>query len=112
MPSRGLIQPDYTAPIARAGEPQFGALLINRSGVGAGEVDFGYRSPPDNWTPEEKGDLATAALMLYEAIVRDTGQRGSESVIERIKTAWEKDTDGPIHRIHDASAREDRRGRR
>lgn len=42
-PCREPIRYDYTQPIARTGEQQFGCILRNRSGFDAGKIDFGAR---------------------------------------------------------------------
>ena len=82
---------DFTRPIARIGEPVFASIIRNRSGIDAGEIDYVYRSPKEIFCDQDKEDIATAALMLYESISRDMGKNGSPAVIKRIKKQWEED---------------------
>ena len=81
---------DFTQPIARHGEPIFASIIRNRSGIDAGEIDYAYRSPKKIFCDQDKEDIATTALLLYESISRDMGENGSPEIIKRIKKQWEE----------------------
>ncbi len=66
------IKPDYTLPIARSGEQQFGAIVRNRSGMDAGELDYGARDIT-HLHPSEQQDAVNAAYCLYQSFCNQTG---------------------------------------
>lgn len=74
--------PDYTAPIARAGEQQFAAIVRNRSGIGAGEIDFGARSINDLCDGDQQ-DAVDAVFMVYLKWCEETGKRAAQHLRDR-----------------------------
>ena len=69
--------PDYTLPISRAGEQQFACVLRNRSGMGAGEIDFGLRDCT-SLCEEEQQDLVDTVFALYEAVCHQLQKRAKQ----------------------------------
>ena len=67
-------KPDYTEPIARKGEQQFACILRQRSGVSAGEIDYGLRDCTILGDAEQQ-EICDVAWMLYESICHQTGKR-------------------------------------
>ena len=65
---------DYTTPIARKGEQQFACILRQRSGVSAGEIDFGLRDCTILGEAEQQ-DVCDVAFALYQSICRQTGKQ-------------------------------------
>lgn len=65
---------DYTLPIARVGEEQFGCILRNRSGFDAGNIDYGARFI-DTLSDAEQQDVCDTAYALYKAFCRQTGKK-------------------------------------
>jgi hypothetical protein len=70
-------EPDYTLPIARTGEQQFGCILRQRSGVSAGEIDFALRDCTV-LSDADQQDACDCAYMMYESICRQTGKQSSK----------------------------------
>ena len=69
---------DYRRPIARANEPQYAAIIRNRSGMDSGKLDFALRDC--TILPEqEQQEVVDTAFMLYEAMCR---QLNRKSVLE------------------------------
>lgn len=63
--------------IARTGETEFAAIVRNRSGQDAGEIDFGLKHGPvlDSLSDYDKQQLVQTAYSLAEAIEAATGKR-------------------------------------
>lgn len=69
----------FDRPIAREGEQQFACILRNRSGIDAGEIDFGLRdctSLPDG----EQQDVVDIAFALYSAACRQLNKRAKRDI--------------------------------
>jgi hypothetical protein len=67
------VKPDFTMPIARPGEQQFGCILRNRSGIDAGNIDYGARMI-DTLSNAEQQDVCDMAYALYQSFCRQTGK--------------------------------------
>lgn len=65
---------DYTLPIARTGEQQFACILRNRSGVSAGEIDFGARFI-DELSEREQQAAIESVYSVYLKWCRETGKK-------------------------------------
>lgn len=63
---------DYTLPIAREGEEQFGCILRNRSGMDAGNIDFGLRDCT-HLHPSEQQDIVDMCYAMYESACSQLG---------------------------------------
>lgn len=67
---------DLTRPIARSGEQQFAAIMRNRSGMDAGNIDYGLRVfAVENLGDGEKQDICDTAFALYQNICQYAGLR-------------------------------------
>lgn len=64
----------YTSPIARTGEQQFACILRNRSGVDAGEIDFGARFINDLSDREQQAAIESV-YSVYLKWCRETGKK-------------------------------------
>lgn len=67
-------RPDYTLPIARTGEQQFGCIMRQRSGMDAGCIDMGARRI-DHLSEGDQQDAVDSAYSLYETFCSQTGMR-------------------------------------
>jgi len=65
----------YIHPIARTREQQFACILRNRSGVSAGEIDFGARFI----TPLSDGDQQAAIEAVYSVYLKWCSETGKKS---------------------------------
>lgn len=74
------VKPDFTLPIARAGEQQFAAIVRNRSGMDAGELDFGVRQFAKFLHPGEMQAMTNTAYALYESVCEQTGLRATREL--------------------------------
>lgn len=74
------VRPDFTLPIARSGEQQFAAIVRNRSGMDAGELDFGVRSFSEFLHPSERQKMSNTAYALYESVCEQTGVRATREL--------------------------------
>jgi hypothetical protein len=68
------VRSDFTQPIARSGEQQFGAIVRNRSGIDAGSVDFSARMIGELCEGDQQ-DCVEMAYCLYESFCNQTGKR-------------------------------------
>jgi len=75
---------DYTTPIARTGEQQFAVILRNRSGISAGEIDFGARSINELPVPDQQMAI-DCLLCVYHNWTEETGLKGAPHLLERLK---------------------------
>lgn len=61
-------------PVARSGETEFAAIIRNRSGMDAGEIDFSIKSARvDELSEAEKKDICFIAERLHQTICSMTG---------------------------------------
>lgn len=74
--------PDYTLPIARNGEQQFAAIVRNRSGIDAGEIDMGVRDVTHLCDAEQQ-EIVNTAYVIYETLCEQTGKRCNLKRFER-----------------------------
>ena len=72
-------KPDYTLPIARTGEQQFACVLRNRSGMDAGEIDFGLRDCTI-LSDAEQQDMVDTTFALYEAVCHQLMKRAKRDL--------------------------------
>jgi len=70
---------DYTFPMARSGEEQFGIIKRQRSGISSGEIDFGAR----DITHLSKGEQQEAINMAYCLYLSLSGQTGLKQTVDR-----------------------------
>lgn len=70
-----------TRRIARAGETEFAAIVRNRSGQDAGEIDFGLKTGPviDDMSDADKQQLVDTAYSLAAACELATGKQASKT---------------------------------
>lgn len=67
---------DYTQPIARTGEQQYACIMRERSGIDAGNIDYGLR---DLTHMGDGGQTAVNVIFsLYEAACDQTGLRAEK----------------------------------
>jgi len=67
---------DLTSPIARSGEPTYASIIRNRSGMDAGEIDFGARVfHIEELSDYDKQSICDTAYALYETICRHTEKK-------------------------------------
>lgn len=67
---------DYTKPIARTGEQQYACIMRERSGIDAGNIDYGLR---DITHMGDGGQTAVNVIFsLYEAACDQTGLRAEK----------------------------------
>lgn len=67
---------DYTQPIARSGEAQYACVMRERSGISAGEIDFGLRDLTHMGDGGQ--DAVNTIYALYQAACRQTGLRARQ----------------------------------
>lgn len=77
-------RPDYTLPIARTGEQQFAAIVRNRSGESAGEIDMGVRDVTF-LHPSEQQDVVNTAYAIYDNLCRQTGLKETYKTADGLK---------------------------
>jgi hypothetical protein len=75
-------KPDYTRRIARTGEPEYACIMRNRSGIDAGNIDFGLRDL-QHLSEADKQDICDTALVLYESICRQTKKQAQGHLVKR-----------------------------
>jgi hypothetical protein len=73
MPTKE-VRPDYTLPIARTGEEQFAAVVRNRSGACAGDIDGATRDIR-HLSKVDQRDAVESAYAIYETFCRQTSLR-------------------------------------
>lgn len=75
--------------IARGGETEFAAIVRNRSGQDAGEIDYGLKHGPvlDTLCDRDKQSLVDMAYALAEACERATGKKRRAEPDEQIGQA-------------------------
>lgn len=66
-------RPDYTLPIARAGEQQFACIMRERSGESAGCIDMGVRDSTILCDAEQQ-EIVDTAFAVYECFCDQTGK--------------------------------------
>ncbi len=76
------IDTQNTTHIARAGETEYAAIVRNRSGQDAGEIDFGLKTGPviDDLSDGDKQRLVDVAYALAKACEMATGKQASEGI--------------------------------
>lgn len=65
---------DYTYPIARSGEPQYAAIMRQRSGMDAGSIDMGVRDVTHLCDGDQQ-DVVDSAFAIYETVCGQTGKK-------------------------------------
>jgi hypothetical protein len=73
--TRAATQDERTSRIARSGETEFAAIVRNRSGQDAGEIDYGLKHGAvlDELSDADKQALVDTAYALYRACENATG---------------------------------------
>ena len=69
-----MSSPGFLRPIAREDEQQFAAVLRNRSGIDAGQIDFGLRDCT-SLSEAEQQDLVDTCYALYAAASGQLGRK-------------------------------------
>jgi hypothetical protein len=66
-------KPDYTLPIARTGEQQFAAIVRQRSGFDAGNIDMAVRDV-SHMSDADQQEVVDSAYAIYETVRGQTGK--------------------------------------
>lgn len=85
----------YDSPIAKTGEQQFACVLKNRSGVSAGEIDFGARFI-DALSDGDQQDAIEAAYSIYLKWCRETGKKSKRDMSSGEAAALRYTADGEL----------------
>ena len=78
-------RPDYFCPIAREGEQQFAAILRNRSGVLAGQIDMSVRDVTP-LSDLDQQDVVNTAYAIYKTLCKQTGKRATTDLRIKVMT--------------------------